>query len=323
MKCINRIISLILIINVLMLSGCGLNSYRLPYSYDTKLSAYSFSSASSSDMAQPFAGELCVTDHDTTEVALDMSLVTAAGLFDVNGSETMYAKNVHKPLNPASLTKVMTAMIALKYGKLDDELTASSNVYITESGAQLVGFKEGDRLTLDQALHALLMYSGNDAAIVIAEYISGSVDSFVELMNNEALQLGATNTNFTNPHGLTDDAHITTAYDLYLIFNEAIKYEKFREIIHMTEYSSTYKDKDGNIKELNFSNTNLYLSGVKYPPANVNVIGGKTGTTNAAGACLVLLSNDASGNPYISVILQATDRDSLYDEMNILLMDVD
>ena len=223
---------------------------------------------------------------------------------------------------PASLTKTMTALLALKYGHLEDTITASANVYISESGAQLIGLKEGDKLTLDQALHALLMYSGNDASIAIAEYISGSVDEFCNLMNREALELGATNTHFVNPHGLTDDSHFTTAYDLYLIFNEAMKYDKFKEIIGMTEYTTTYSDRDGNPKELNIKNSNLFLTGDYQPPSNVSIIGGKTGTTNMAGSCLILLSNDQKGNPYISVILKASDRDSLYKEMSRLLEQV-
>ena len=103
-------------------------------------------------------------------------------------------------------------------------------------------------MTLDQALHILLMYSANDAAMLIAENIGGSVDHFVEMMNEEAQRLGATNTSFANPHGLSDDNHYTSAYDLYLIFNEAIKYDSFNEIIHMTSYQTAYYDKDGKAK---------------------------------------------------------------------------
>ena len=101
-----------------------------------------------------------------------------------------------------------------------------------------------------------------------------------------------------------------------------MKYDKFKEIINMSEYTSTYHDRDGNPKELDFKTTNQYLTGDATTPSTVNVIGGKTGTTNAAGACLILLSNDSKGFPYISVILQADDKDSLYKEMTILLEQV-
>ncbi len=291
----------------------------MPFDYNTRLSAFTFSAVNSEDTAEPFARELCVADDTNTEGGPELNGSAAAGLFDVKACGTIYAKNIHKQMYPASLTKTMTALLALKYGHLEDTITASANVQITEKGAQLTGLKEGDRLTLDQALHALLMYSGNDASVAIAEYISGSVEEFCDLMNREALALGATNTHFVNPHGLSDENHYTTAYDLYLIFNEAMKYDKFKEIIAMADYSTTYSDRDGNSKEMNVKNSNLYLTQEKTSPEGVNILGGKTGTTNMAGSCLILLSNDQKGNPYISVILKAEDRDTLYSDMNTLL----
>ena len=187
----------------------------------------------------------------------------------------------------------------------EDMITVSAvSAGITESGAQLCGLKTGDNLTLDQALHALLINSANDAGMAIAEHVGGSVENFAEMMNKEAAELGATNCHFVNPHGLHDENHYVTAYDLYLIFNEAMKYEKFSEIIMMDSYSTTYTDRNGNPKTFDFKTTNLFLQGEYTPPEQITVIGGKTGTTNAAGSCLILLSKDSSGNPYISVVLQ-------------------
>ncbi|MBO4267197.1 MAG: D-alanyl-D-alanine carboxypeptidase [Lachnospiraceae bacterium] len=275
----------------------------------------------SSDI-KPFAADICVTDNDFEALSLAIDEAEAGGLFDATSAETVYAKNAHKKLNPASLTKVMTAYIALKYGHLDDTLTASSNVVITESGAQLLGLKEGDKLTLEQALNALLLYSANDAGVLIAEYLSGSVESFASVMNDEAVKLGATNTHFMNPHGLTDEEHYTTVYDLYLIFNAAMQFEEFRKIINTTEYKSTYKDREGNPKNIDIGTTNAYLKGDVQAPAGVSVIGGKTGTTKAAKSCLILLSNGDNGHTYISVILGSTDHDSLYRNMTTLLTDI-
>lgn len=321
MKCISKVIPVLFM--AMLLTGCNGKKFEIPYNIDTTISAYSFDASDAMTVADSFASDLCVTSSDVTEgTEVDMSLATAAGLFDVSSLNTMYAKNVHKQLHPASLTKVMTALLAMKYGKLDDVITASENVLITESGAQLVGFKPGDTMTLEQALHGLLMYSGNDAGVVIAEHISGSVEDFAVLMNEEAKKIGATNTNFMNPHGLTDDKHYTTAYDLYLIFNEAMKYEKFKEIIHMPSYTSVYHDSEGNEKELDFTTTNQFLAGTAASPENVTVIGGKTGTTNAAGSCLILLSKDTAGESYVSVVMQAKDRDVLYVEMSDLLQEI-
>lgn len=322
MRCINKpFISALLFLIIISATGCSGYSFRDAYDYDSRLSAFSYPHAGS-DTASPFARNLCVVSADNITNGEVIYGVEAAGLFDTGASRTLYASNVHEQLAPASLTKIMTAMLALKYGHPEDVITASSNVGKIESGAQKIGLKEGDKLTLEQALYALLVYSGNDAGIAIAEYVSGSVDEFCTLMNDEALKLGATNTHFSNPHGLTSENHYTTAYDLYLIFNEAMKYDKFREIIGTAEYMTTYSDRDGKSRDMDIKNSNLYLTGDKTPPSNVTVIGGKTGTTNAAGACLILLSDDQKGSRYISVILKADDKDVLYDRMSALLEQV-
>lgn len=179
-------------------------------------------------------------------------------------------------------------------------------------------------MTMDQALRILLLYSANDVAMMVAEGVAGSVDRFVEMMNEEARLLGATNTHFANPHGLTDANHYTTAYDLYLIFNQAIKYETFSEIIQMTGYQTVYYDKDGKEKQFDKSTTNLFLrSDFNYTaPPNVTVIGGKTGTTSAAGHCLMLLARDVGGSPYIAVVMGVPSTDELYTGMTDLLDEI-
>lgn len=305
------------------LTGCGNLKYSMPYSAASKVSAYDVVTKQYTEKLEPFATDLCVVSADVVDDEnVDTSHATAAVLFDVNGKEVVYSKNAHERLHPASLTKVMTALVAIKNAPLDKVLTATGAVNITESGAQLCGLKSGDSMTLDQALHILLMYSANDVAMLIAENIGGTPEQFIQMMNDEAKRIGATNTQFMNPHGLTQEGHYTTAYDLYLIFNEAIKYESFNEIIHMSNYQTTYFDKNGKEKELSFQTTNLFLRGNYEEPANVTVIGGKTGTTNAAGHCLMLLSRDTSGAPYISVMLCSESKDDLYKEMADLLDEI-
>lgn len=314
---------LAIIVSCSFLSGCGQAQYDMPYEIKSDISSYRLVNTEESKTAVSFAADLCVVSDNIMPDDVDMSKASGAGLFDINGKETIYAKNVHEKLYPASLTKVMTALVALKYGSVDMVLTASSNVTNLESGAQTCGLKAGDQMTLAQALHVLLINSANDAAVMIAEGVAGSVDEFANLMNEEAFSIGATNTHFVNPHGLSDDNHYTTVYDMYLIMNEAVKYDMFNEIIRMTEYSTVYADKNGAEKELSVKNTNHYLLGQAQAPSGVTVLGGKTGTTNAAGHCLLLLSKDTSGNPYISVILRADSRDDLYIQMSELLGEID
>lgn len=305
--------------------GCGKEEIPFAYNPDYEVSSFRVVNENASVTADAFALELCVAGTDDINVndeLVDMSQATAAGLFDVNQNTVLYAKNIHERLDPASLTKLMTAVVALKYGNPDDMITTTSNVVITESGATLCGLAAGDQLTLNQALHALLMKSANDAAVAIAEHISGSVEAFADLMNEEAKAIGATNSHFVNPHGLTAENHYVTAYDMYLIFNEAIKYDLITEIISMTSYDNVYKDKNGNSKQLSLQTTNWYLTGNAQAPDQVNVVGGKTGTTNAARNCLVLLARDAAGNPYIAVILKSEERGILYTEMTDLLDEI-
>ena len=303
-------------------TGCGGPSYEMPYHVDYDVSSFNVVTRHETRTAVPFAAGLCVSASDVPSDTVDMSQAEAAGLFGLEDCQVLYAKNIHERLHPASLTKVMTALVALKYGQLNQNLTASDAVTITESGAVLCGLKRGDTMSLVQALRILLVYSANDVAMLIAENVGGSVERFVEMMNQEAVSLGATNTHFMNPHGLTESEHYTTVYDLYLIFNEAIKYETFNEIIHMSGYQTVYYDKNGKEKGFDKPTTNQFLKGEQQAPANVTVIGGKTGTTSAAGYCLMLFSRDANGSPFISIVLRAEGAAQLYSEMIDLLEEI-
>ena len=319
MKCTSKLLSVILAISLVTISITGCSGI----SYSSKYQVSSSSSGNREDQVYPtFASDLCVVDTDITNSEVSLSDQASAGLFDLNRKETLYAKNVNLQVQPASLTKVMTALVALKYGTLDQVLVAGPDVYVNESGAQKINLKEGDRLTLDQALRILLIYSANDVANLIASNVGDSIDDFVRLMNEEAVSIGATNSHFVNPHGLTADDHYVTAYDMYLIFNAAMQYDTFSEIINTTEYSTTYLDSTGNSKEITVSNTNAYLKGDKQQPAGVTVIGGKTGTTQAAGHCLILLARDTASNPYIAVIMRDTDSGTLYSNMTSLLNEI-
>ena len=317
MKCTNKYLRLffIVLLTTSILTGCS------GFPYGAKYSVSSFVSDSNTQFNYPtFASELCVVNSDVNISALTLGENVSAGLFDLTNKETMYAQNVNTRVMPASLTKVMTALVALKYGSLDQVLVAGSDVYVNESGAQKIGLKEGDRMTLDQALRILLIYSANDVANLIASNIGGSISGFVDMMNQEAKSIGATNSHFENPHGLTSDEHYVSAYDMYLMFNAAMQYDTFSEIINMNQYTTTYLDSSGATKDVDIKSTNAFINGNKSQPSGITVIGGKTGTTTAAGHCLILLARDTAGNPYIAVIMRDTDSGTLYDDMTDLLM---
>ncbi|MCM1252621.1 MAG: serine hydrolase [Clostridium sp.] len=303
----------------LLLTGCGAVGYDMPYDSSYPVSSFSMVQSNDFQTATPFAADLCVVDADVSNPDVSLTDIGSAALFDLDGLDTLYAVNANEQVHPASLTKIMTALVALKHGSPDQTLTASENVRITESGAQLCGIKPGDSMTLDQALHILLLYSANDVAVMIAEGVGGTVENFVEMMNEEAKALGATNCHFTNPNGLTQEGHYATAYDLYLIFEEALQYDLFNEIIQMTAYNTNYTGSDGGQYALEIKTTNQYISGNYTMPEGITVIGGKTGTTRAAGHCLILLARNSNGKPYISVIMNSDSTENLYAKMTDLL----
>lgn len=321
MKCTSKKL-ITLVISIILSFGCvACSNSDISLSYDTYKDMQTETFADRK--ATSFANDLCVVNGNVTKnTDVDLEEQVAAGLFDVKNREVIYAKNIHERLHPASLTKIMTAVVALKYGNTEDVITVSDRANKLETGATMCGLREGDHLTLNQALHALLIHSANDAGVAIAEHIGGSVEGFSELMNKEAVAIGATNSHFMNPHGLTENDHYTTAYDMYLIMNEAMQYDLINEIIHMSEYSTVYTDKEGNDKEMSFKTTNLFLRGEYSSPERITVIGGKTGTTNAAGNCLLLITKDTAGNPYISVILRASERSILYNNMIDILDEI-
>ena len=160
-----------------------------------------------------------------------------------------------------------------------------------------------------------MLPSGNDAGAAIAVHMGGSIEGFADMMNQEARAIGATGTHFTNPHGLHEEDHYTTAYDLYLIFHEALKYPKFREVTGSTAYAASYQSASGETISTTWKGGNWFMTGERETPEGLTVFGGKTGTTRAAGYCLVMGTRDASSDEYISVIMKAESRPGLYDNM--------
>ena len=324
MKCTNNTfikkIVVLLILNSMIFSMAGCTKSSLPLDFKV---TNDLSTANIDNKVDGFSTNLAVSEANVVgKAGFNAEDESAAGLFDVNDAKVLYAKDIYSQMNPASLTKIMTAICALKYGNLSDTIICGENVNKLEPGASTCGLKPGDHLSLEQALYFLLLPSANDAAIAIAEHISGSVEQFSVLMNTEANRLGATTTNFVNPHGLTQENHYTTVYDMYLITNEAIHYSKFLEIIQESTYTTTITDGSGVTKTIDVKTSNKFHDGTYTSPERITVIGGKTGTTTAAGSCLALVTRDSKNNPYISVILHASDRGKLYEEMIELLEEI-
>ncbi len=236
-------------------------------------------------------------------------------LMDSNSSQVLFEKNSNKKLYPASTTKIMTAILAIELGNLDDIVTVDKEITDLTSGSH-IALDIGEQLTLKNLLYALLIESANDSALAIAKHISGSIDAFVDLMNSKADELGAKNTNFVNPNGLHDDNHYSTAYDLALISKYAMKNDTFRNIVKEYTYNIPPTNKKTEPRYLKSANRLIYstqtinVNGKDVPIKYDGAIGIKTGYTTTANSCLV--SCVEQGNRSLIAVVLNSDSENIY-----------
>ena len=254
-------------------------------------------------------------DETTANDTLSLAAETAV-LIDAASGEILYDKDADKKMYPASITKLMTILLALENGKLTDEITFSHDaVYNIEPGSAHIAILEGETLTLEQVLRAIILRSANEASNGVAEYVDGSVEAFAKHMTERAKELGCTNTNFVNANGLFDENHYTTAHDMALIARELLKHEEYRSMMSETDYE---------IPPTNLQTETRYLHG-QHQMLNPNsiyyykdAIGGKTGYTVEAGNTLVTYA-ERDGLTLIAVVRKCngaehyTDTATLFD----------
>ena len=325
MKCTSKLLFSGILIFSLLTCGCS-RDVAIDDPYDISVSATNASSEALTDFSGSsasihyFAEDLCVAPKEQTHSdAVTDEVVEAMGVFLPTDGTISYQKNIYKKMYPASTTKILTAYLAITQANPDDTVTISEHAADQASDSSVCGMRAGDRIKLSDLLYGLMLKSGNDAAVAIAEHISGSEEAFAELMNETARSFGATNSHFVNANGLHDEDHYTCVYDLYLTFAHAIEEDFFVQLIQTTSYTVYYTDASGTQASQTWTNTNKYLNGEVTQPDGITVLGGKTGTTNAAGYCLVLLSNNDKKEPVISVILKSDGRSNLYYVMNQVL----
>ena len=230
-------------------------------------------------------------------------------------------KNPHQKQYPASTTKVLTSLLAIKYGDKNSSRKVGDEVIINESNVILCDYRMGDTISMDIALHGALMMSGNDAAAFLALFAAPTLSEFSDLMNKEAASLGATNSQFVNPHGLYHEDHYTTAYDLYLIFNEAIKYPEFINTIACKSYTNTFIRRTAYGEYTigcTYNNSNQYITGDLPTPPGILVVGGKAGYTELARRSYVMLAN-ANGHQYIVITMRCNSTTEMYSDLTYLL----
>ncbi|HAF60579.1 MAG TPA: D-alanyl-D-alanine carboxypeptidase [Clostridiales bacterium UBA9856] len=245
----------------------------------------------------------------------------SAILIDATTGEILYEKNIHDKHYPASTTKIMTAILTLENLDLSEKLVIDEEASFT--GGSRIYLLEGEDVTAEEVMYGMMLESANDAAVAFAKNIAGTVEAFAKMMNEKAAELGALNTNFVNPHGLHDEAHVSTAYDLAMIAKYAMKNETFRHFVSTYQYTMEAT----NLQETRyFYNTNRMLydnlhtvtvngqvRGCKYE----GVTGIKTGYTSQAGGCLVAGAKRGE-TELIAVTMASTDMGRFQDCITLL-----
>ncbi|MDD3410855.1 MAG: D-alanyl-D-alanine carboxypeptidase [Eubacteriales bacterium] len=236
----------------------------------------------------------CAAGKASAENGLNVQ-AKAAALIERESGRVLYAQNEEAALPMASTTKVMTALLALEHGGLDEVVTVGRNAFGVPGTS--IYLSEGERITLRDLLYGLMLASGNDAAVAIAEHVDGSVEAFCRHMTQRARELGCEKTTFVNPNGLPVSGHCTTALELALIAREAMRHELFRQMVSTQRASIPW---EGRGYDRVLSNKNRLLS--EYDGAT----GIKTGYTKAAGRCLVFGAK-RDGLELIGVVLNCPD----------------
>ena len=247
-----------------------------------------------SDGADAAAADDSVPEDQLLSSRTSFSVAAKAALLvDLNTGRTVYEQDADERIYPASLTKIMTCLLALENGNLSDVVTVSASALEDlDIYSSVAGLQVGEQMTLENLLYCMMVVSGNDACNVIAEHIAGSITDFVRMMNQRAYELGCLNTHFSNPHGLHDECHYTTARDLSIITQAALKSENFRQIVDTYEYQLPDDNVRQNIPKLKTTNMLIYRSmsnSLYYSRAH----GIKTGYTSQAGRCVI---SEATGD---------------------------
>lgn len=240
------------------------------------------------------------TSTDSTSSELTLTAESAI-LMDATTGKILYEKNSRTKQYPASITKLMTILLALEHGSLEDEITFSHDaVFSIEPGSAHIAIQEGEILTLEQVLYGIMLRSANECANAAAEYVDGSMEKFAEHMTARAKELGCENTNFVNANGLFDENHYTTAYDMALIAQELLKNETYRSMMSNTYYLIPPTNKQPEERPLHGQHQMLNENSLYYyEPAE----GGKTGYTVEAQNTLVTYAKQGD-TELIAVVLK-------------------
>lgn len=266
----------------------------------------SFSPVLADDENFEYLSDLSTIQSSNSENITEPTINSRAAIvYERSSGKILYGKEENEKRKMASTTKIMTAIVVLENTNLDDIVTISSKVAGT--GGSRLGLHKDDKISIQDLLYGLLLCSGNDAAVALAEHVSGDLSNFANMMNSKATSLGLSSTHFVTPHGLDDDNHYTTAYELALITNYALKNDVFANLVKTKTYTISINNHPKTL-----SNTNELLGNLD------GVYGVKTGFTNGANRCLVTAVKRDNMDIICIVLGADTKKDRTKDSINLI-----
>lgn len=269
---------------------------------------------STSQSSQTSQNSAQTGSQGSSQAAVPQIKAEGAVLYDATRDQVLYEKNADTRYYPASITKIMTALLVLEHCNLNDTVTFSQTAVTNlESGAVTLGVKAGDQFTVEQCLYGLLLKSANEIANGLAEHVSGSISGFADLMNQKAASLGCTNTHFVNPNGLNNSNHYTTARDMALIADAAFSNPTLCKIASTVNYDFPATASVPSVRKLTMGHKMVNPANSEYYSG---IVGGKTGYTSLAGNTLVTCA-ERNGTRLVAVILKS--RQTHYADTRALL----
>ena len=288
-----------------------------PFPYSRSARVFGNSVQESSMIVEGMAGNLCVGPSDSPLDGVDGKEGELAGLFAIRQGEIPFSQGIYEQKDPGILTQLMTLLVAYENLDLDSSVTIEQED-LPYSLNKTCGLAAGNIISVRQLLNAVAVYSAEDACMALARAGAGSESAFVDRMNNKAMELGMTNTNYINPTGAQEEEQYTSVYDTYLLLNAVLDQTDLVNALGTVSYTLDYTRADQESKQRWLDSDNLYVTGGVSLPRGVTVLGGKMRASDTENYA-ALLVQDNYGNPYAVIVLNTDSQTNLYERMEQML----
>ena len=289
-----------------------------PVPYERSSRTFLSASREISMSVEGMAAGLCVGESQTAMDGITSQEGELAALFDIKKGEIPFSNGLYEKTAPGKLTQLMTALVAWENMDMDTQVTVEQEDFAYGKGSRTCGLAAGNIIPARQLLNAVLVYSAQDASLVLARACSSSRDSFVAAMNSKAVELGMTNTHFTNVTGAEDEEQYTTVYDVYLLLNALLNEPDLTNAMGLANYTLDYSKASGDSKQQWLDSDNLYITGAVSVPKDVTVLGGKMSVSSDQNYGALLVQNNY-GDAFMAVVLKTDGQVNLYERLQQML----